>query len=102
MKDLARAEKRGKDVKKLNGVLSMLIIQKELPPKNRNHRLMGNFQNCWECHIEPDWLLIYQKTNEEIILVRTRRFMRIFFKLPTSAPRFATSFANQLALRSIG
>ncbi|MGB8468076.1 MAG: type II toxin-antitoxin system YafQ family toxin [Candidatus Babeliales bacterium] len=77
-KDLARIEKRGKDLQKLSDIVSQLIAQKNLPLKNRNHKLKGNLQDCWECHIEPDWLLIYQKTSEEIVLVGTGSHADLF------------------------
>ena len=68
-KDQEKSKKRGKDLKKLQDVVSFLIEESPLPPKNRNHKLKGNCVGCWECHIEPDWLLIYQKTESEIRLI---------------------------------
>ncbi|MGZ3633220.1 MAG: type II toxin-antitoxin system YafQ family toxin [Parachlamydiaceae bacterium] len=47
-------------------------------PKHRNHRLIGNFKGRWECHIEPDWLLVYLKTPTEIIFERTDSHADLF------------------------
>jgi mRNA interferase YafQ len=54
----------------LSHIINELRSGRTLPPKNRNHKLKGEYTDCWECHIEPDWLLIYQITPQELILVR--------------------------------
>lgn len=64
LKDLKRARKRGLDESKLNVVLEMLANGEKLPYKYRNHKLTGCYEGSWECHIEPDWLLIYRITEE--------------------------------------
>ncbi len=69
-KEVEKAKKRGNDMEKLKTIIKLLLEEKPLPIKNRNHRLKGDFKNCWECHIEPDWLLIYQKTTTEIVFLR--------------------------------
>ena len=69
-KDLARAIKRNKDIEKLKAVIIIIYEGKVLPAKYRNHKLRGDYNGYWECHIEPDWLLIYKKTDAELILVR--------------------------------
>ncbi len=61
-KDLKRAEKRGKDLAKLKAVLDSLIEAEPLPPQFRDHPLRGNFAGSRDCHIEPDWILIYTLT----------------------------------------
>lgn len=63
--------KQGRDVNKLKQVIRQLANEKELDIKHRNHHLINNkyYKNCGECHIEPDWLLIYRYENEELILV---------------------------------
>lgn len=68
-KDLKKYKKRGKDIGKLKAVIDMLQDEELLPPKYRNHKLKGNWVDCWECHIEPDWLLVYKKTTTELVLV---------------------------------
>lgn len=58
-KDVKLANKRGKDLNKLKAVLDLLIAGDELPPQYKDHPLRGNFAGSRDCHIEPDWLLIY-------------------------------------------
>lgn len=61
-KDVKLARKRGKDLEKLTTVLDLLIDGDELPSQYRDHTLRGNFVGSRDCHIEPDWLLIYTLT----------------------------------------
>ena len=77
-KEVKLAKKRGKDMLKLKHIIQLLIDEQPLPPKNRNHKLQGEFKDCWECHIEPDWLLIYKKTAKEIIFARTGTHSDLF------------------------
>lgn len=65
-------------MKKLFDIISLLVSEKPLLTKNRNHKLTGEFKGCWECHIEPDWLLIYKKTPKSITLVRTGTHSDLF------------------------
>ena len=69
-KEVEKAKKRGKDMEKLKNIIQILLLKKALPAKNRNHKLKGNFNGYWECHIEPDWLLIYKLTETQIIFAR--------------------------------
>lgn len=71
-KDLKRIQKRGYDIKLLKEVLGKLANGEILPAKNRDHNLSGNYSNCRECHITPDWLLIYEIYEEELYLNLTR------------------------------
>lgn len=59
-KDAKLMQKRGKNMKKLVNVLDLLASGKTLPSKYKDHQLTGNLSDFRECHIEPDWLLIYQ------------------------------------------
>jgi mRNA interferase YafQ len=77
-KEVQKAQKRGKDMQKLKDIMTMLIHEKPLAIKNRNHKLKGDFVNYWECHIEPDWLLIYKLTAKEIIFARTGTHADLF------------------------
>lgn len=70
-KDAKLMQKRGKDMKKLIDVLELLASGKTLPPKYKDHQLTGNLSDFRECHIEPDWLLIYQVFKNELILSAT-------------------------------
>lgn len=69
-KELKNIKKRNKDLSKLTEIVNKLANDIELDIKNRDHRLVNNlrFQNCRECHIEPDWLLVYKKDNNNLIL----------------------------------
>ncbi len=77
-KDVERAKKRGKNMNKLSDIVVQLIEEKLLHPKHKNHKLVGNWKDHWECHIEPDWLLIYSKTKIEIVFARTGTHADLF------------------------
>lgn len=77
-KDVKKATERGKDMKLLKEIVELLLNEKPLSAKNRNHKLKGDFKDCWECHIEPDWLLIYMKIKTEIIFIRTGTHSDLF------------------------
>ena len=69
--DVRLMKKRGKDLNKLVKVLSVLAGGNALPEKNRDHQLTGNMKDFRECHIEPDWLLLYQIHEDELVLTAT-------------------------------
>ena len=58
-KDWKRIVKRGYNTKKFEIVLDQLMFEKTLDEKYKDHKLSGDYEGCRECHIEPDWLLIY-------------------------------------------
>lgn len=64
-KDVKRAGKRGKDLAELKAVLDLLIEGGPLPPEYRDHPLRGEFAGSRDCHIQPDWILIYTLTEKE-------------------------------------
>jgi len=70
-KDLKRLTKSGKDLGKLFPVMIALTNETPLDPKYYDHSLKGNWKGYRECHIEPDWLLIYKTTDEEIRFARS-------------------------------
>ena len=70
-KDLKRGEKRGKNLDKFWSVVQRLLSNQPLDPRHRQHRLAGDWSPCWECHIEPDWLLVWDQQDDTLILVRT-------------------------------
>ena len=70
-RDLKLMRRRGKDISKLETVLGILLSGKELPDKYKDHQLKGEMQEFRECHIEPDWLLVYRKEDKELILYAT-------------------------------
>lgn len=71
-KDLKRAQKRGYDISLLTDIIKKLANGEKLPDKNKDHSLTGNFAGCRECHITPDWLLVYEVSEEQLILYLTR------------------------------
>ena len=71
-KDIKLAKKQGKDIDKLFDVIAILANGEMLDEKYRDHDLSGSFKGCRECHIEPDWLLIYEIDNNVLILVLNR------------------------------
>ena len=70
-KNYKKIKKQGKDVEKLKNVVSKLANGLELEEKYKKHILVDSkyYKNCGECHIEPDWLLVYQYINDELVLV---------------------------------
>ena len=71
-KDYKAIKKRGYDTRLLETVLDMLCAKQPLPPKYRDHELAGNYKGHRECHITPDWLLIYKVKDNELLLELTR------------------------------
>lgn len=71
-KDLKRAQKRGYDISLLTEIIKKLARGEQLPEKNKDHSLSGDYVGCRECHITPDWPLIYEIDNGELILYLTR------------------------------
>ena len=70
-KDTKLMKKRGKDISKLTNVLSLLAAGNPLPMQYKDHSLTGNLQDFRECHIEPDWLLMYHIFEYTLILSAT-------------------------------
>ena len=71
-KSLRKVIKQGKDIDKLLDVVDILADNKEkLPPKNCNHKLNNDkyYKDCYECHIEPNWLLIYKYEENDLVLL---------------------------------
>lgn len=71
-KDFKRIVKRGYNIKLLEDVIELLANGETLPEKYKDHNLMGDYADCRECHITPDWLLVYKISNDELILYLTR------------------------------
>ena len=71
LKDIKLAQKRGLNLKKLKDIVELLCENRELPKQCKLHILSGKCSNYWECHIAPDWLLIYKFVENEIHLIRT-------------------------------
>lgn len=81
-KELLNIKKRNKDLSKLTEIVNKLASDIELDAKNRDYQIINNlrFQNCRECHIEPDWLLVYKKDNRNLIffLIETGTYSNLF------------------------
>jgi len=77
-KDVKRAEKRGKDLTELKAVLDLLIEGKPLPPEYKDHPLRGNFAGSRDCHIQPDWILIYTLVETHVRFERTGTHSDLF------------------------
>ncbi len=79
-KDLKLMLKRGKNPEKLEKVIDYLVKNEDLPLKYKDHKLIGNFVGCRDCHLEPDWVLIYRNLENEVILERTGTHCDLFKK----------------------
>jgi mRNA interferase YafQ len=77
-KDMKRLQKAGENFTELRQIIIQLANSMSLVPKYRDHRLLGTYQGCRECHIKPDWLLIYESTETELVLVRTGSHAELF------------------------
>ena len=77
-RDVERMKKRGKDLSKLREILEKIISGQQLEAKCRDHVLVGQYRGTRECHIEPDWLLIYELAQSEVVLIRTGTHADLF------------------------
>ena len=77
-KDLKIIEKRNLELEQLKDLIRQLCNEEQLPEKNKQHNLSGIWSGCKECHIQPDWLLIYQTGNGLIVFERTGTHSDLF------------------------
>ncbi len=77
-KDIKRQVKQGKDPDKILKLLGYLLQGQELPESYKDHPLRGNWKDRRDCHLEPDWILIYRLRDEEIRLERTGSHSDLF------------------------
>ena len=77
-KDLKRITKRGYDRARLDFIVDTLRQGTSLPASLRAHPLKGEWKDYWECHVAPDWLLIYKLSDEEVMLARTGTHSDLF------------------------
>lgn len=77
-KDIKRMGKRGKKFDTFKEIIEKLVAGDPLESKYRDHLLVGQYKGTRECHVEPDWLLIYEITESELILVRTGTHSDLF------------------------
>ncbi len=76
--DYKLMKRRGKDVSRILQIMKALADEEPLGPKYRDHNLVGNYVGCRECHIEPDWLLIYSVGDDWICFERTGTHADLF------------------------
>ncbi len=69
LKSLRRCLKRGLDATEFKTVVELLQHNGSLPPQYHPHKLSGNYVGCWECHIRPDWLLVWRQDDKQLILL---------------------------------
>lgn len=77
-RDYKRCQKRGLNINLLKSVVATLAIPTVLPSKNKDHELKGNYKGRRECHIQPDWLLIYEIDGDDLYLDRTGTHSDLF------------------------
>jgi mRNA interferase YafQ len=77
-RDVKRMQRQGRDLEKLKRVLETLVKGQGLAANHRDHVLVGQYKGTRECHIEPDWLLIYELAEIEIVLIRTGSHSDLF------------------------
>ena len=77
-KDLKREKRRGNDLEKLVDIVDLLAEFGALPSKFKPHMLTGDWKGIWDCHIEPDWLLLYEVSESEVTLYRTGTHSDLF------------------------
>jgi mRNA interferase YafQ len=77
-KDYKQCLKRGCRIERLHSVIELLVNSKRLDKKYKDHSLLGDYRDCRECHIEPDWLLVYTRTETELVLIRTGTHTDLF------------------------
>ncbi|GAA4802086.1 type II toxin-antitoxin system YafQ family toxin [Olivibacter ginsenosidimutans] len=79
-KDIRLAQKRGLNIALFKAIIQKLENNEPLPVKHKPHKLTGNYNGLWECHIQPDWLLIWEQNDEIklISLIRTGTHADLF------------------------
>lgn len=77
-RDYKRLQKQGASLRQLEAVIETLAEQQPLAPRHRDHPLKGNWRSYRECHIQPDWLLIYRVVGSELQLARTGSHAELF------------------------
>ena len=79
-KDHKLMQKRHQEMNKLTDIMALLINEQPLLPKHENHPLHGKYKGKWECHIEPDWTLVYRidEANRKVVFYRTGSHADLF------------------------
>ena len=79
-KDYKRIKRQNKDVTELETTVRLLVGGQPLEPKYKDHALTGNWKGHRDCHLGPDWLVIYRKTDTDLYLERTGSHSELFKK----------------------
>ena len=77
-RDYKLQQKRHKDIDLIDDLINLLAKEESLPAQNKDHPLQGDYKGYRECHIEPDWLLIYKIEGDSIYFVRTGTHSDLF------------------------
>ena len=77
-RDVKRRIRKGKSTEKLVRIIELLLSEKPLPIKYRDHPLRGKWVERKDCHVEPDWILIYRHSEDELLLERTGSHSDLF------------------------
>ena len=77
-RDVKRMQQQGRDLEKLKKVIEALVKGEPLARRHRDHVLVGQYKGTRECHTEPDWLVIYELAEDEIVLIRTGSHSDLF------------------------
>ena len=81
-RDLKRMLKRGAKKEKIKTVIRKLVAEERLEARYKDHKLVGKYKDRRECHIEPDWLMIYKRMSTEIVFERTGTHADLFERRP--------------------
>lgn len=79
-RDIKRLSRQGADLSKIETVIKVLVTQEPLAERYRDHSLTGNWVGYRDCHVQPDWLLIYRVIDDELELTRTGSHAELFSK----------------------
>jgi len=77
-RDVKRMQRRGKRFDIFKAVIQKIAMGQPLESRYRDHSLTGQYTGTWECHIQPDWLLIYETNGDEVVLIRTGTHSDLF------------------------
>lgn len=77
-RDMKRMARRGDDLERLIAMAKLIAAGEQLPRNARPHKLSGEYEGKWECHIAHDWLLIYKISGNELLLARTGTHADLF------------------------
>lgn len=77
-RDIKRLLRSGKDIEKLLSIVEELAEGRKLPPEYHDHPLSGKYKNTRDCHLDPDWILIYAIEDDELVLYRTGSHSQLF------------------------